>query len=99
MENFAAVNDCGIGSSFKAKGTLIKSPAAGQKYELKVDDPTIHEITILGGTDKENYPLAKSRPKLETLREICHLRVRTNLISAITRIRNNLAFSTHEFFQ
>lgn len=56
-------------------------------------------MTVFGDANKSDYPLCRKRPKLETLREIPHLRPRTNLIGAVTRIRNNLAFATHEYFQ
>ncbi len=59
---------------------------------------TDHSIVIYGDAAKDEYPLSKKRPKLETLREIAHLRPRTNLIGAVARIRNNLAHATHEFF-
>ena len=98
MPEFQRAITAGVGASFKVVGTLIRSPAEGQKYELQVKDPTKHQLVILGEADKQSYPLAKTRPKLETLREICHLRPRTNLIGATIRIRNNLAFATHEFF-
>lgn len=60
-----------------------------------------HYVKILGTCEQGDYPLIKSstKMKLETLREICHLRPRTNTISVVARIRNNLAYATHLFFQ
>jgi len=60
-----------------------------------------HFVKIIGSCDQGEYPLIKSKDKmkLETLREICHLRPRTNTISCVSRIRNSLAYATHIFFQ
>lgn len=55
-------------------------------------------MEIIGHTDPGVYPLAKKHHKAETLREIAHLRPRSNLIGAVARIRNNLSFATHLFF-
>ena len=79
---------------------MIKSPAKGQLFELqvcKVDRG--HFAKILGQCDPKAYPLAKKHHTQEYLREIAHLRPRTNLIGAMTRVRNNLAYATHQFFQ
>ena len=61
----------------------------------------MHKLTILGKCDLSNYKLVKTKDKikLEKLREIAHLRPRTNIIGCITRIRSNLALATHHFFQ
>lgn len=89
-----------MGTSFQIKGTLIKSPAKGQLFELQVSKPDKgHFIKVLGHCDPAKYPLAKKRHTNEYLREKAHLRPRTNLIGAMSRIRNNLAFATHLFFQ
>ncbi len=58
-------------------------------------------MKVLGSCDQGEYPLIKSKDKmkLETLREICHLRPRSNIISTVARIRNSLAYATHLFFQ
>ncbi len=77
-----------------AKGQLIPSLGKGQKVELKAES-----ITILGDSDPEKYPLQlKNRPSLEFLREIAHLRFRTNTFGAVFRVRNTLAFAVHKFF-
>jgi asparaginyl-tRNA synthetase len=79
---------------------LIKSPAKGQAFELQVSRPDRgHYAKVVGHCDAGKYPLAKKRHTNEYLREIAHLRPRTNTIGAVTRIRNNLAFATHLFFQ
>ena len=59
-----------------------------------------HEkITVLGRCDDDKYPLGGKEINLETLRDIAHLRPRTQIIGAVTRIKNNLAYATHQFFQ
>ncbi len=66
----------------------------GQKVEVKATS-----IEILGDCDPEKYPLQlKNRPSLEYLREIAHLRFRTNTFGAVFRVRHALAFAVHEFF-
>lgn len=81
-------------ASIKATGVLIPSLGKGQKVEVKATS-----IEILGDCDPEKYPLQlKNRPSLEFLREIAHLRFRTNTFGAIFRIRHALAFAIHKFF-
>ncbi len=81
------------GASLSILGELIESPGSGQKVELKA-----LEITILGKADPEEYPLQPKRHSLEFLREIAHLRFRTNTFGAITRVRHALIFAVHKFF-
>ncbi|AEW02642.1 asparagine--tRNA ligase [Niastella koreensis] len=81
-------------ASIKAVGTLIASQGKGQKVEVKASS-----IEILGDCDGEKYPLQlKNRPSLEYLREIAHLRFRTNTFGAVFRVRHALAFAVHKFF-
>lgn len=85
-----------IGASFEFVGELIKSPAKGQRVEFQVKT-----ATLLGGVpDPLTYPLAKTKTAhtVEYLREVGHLRPRTNLISAITRVRSICAYAVHQFF-
>ncbi|MEJ5362298.1 MAG: asparagine--tRNA ligase [Spirochaetota bacterium] len=82
------------GASVYIHGSLVPSPATGQKWELK---PAV--ITVLGEADPENYPLQKKRHSFEFLREIAHLRPRTNTMGAIMRIRNQVSYAIHTFFQ
>jgi len=79
------------------KGTLVRSPAKGQPFELQVADDSKHSATVTGQSDG-SYPI-QGRPTMETLREQAHLRCRTNTFGAVTRVRNNLAYATHQFFQ
>lgn len=99
VEGFDDVAKANIGTSFQFKGTLIKSPAKGQLFELQLSQTDKHKAVIFGNCDAGKYPLHKSRHSVEYLREIAHLRPRTNLIGAVTRVRNNLAYATHLFFQ
>ncbi|KAK8815054.1 asparaginyl-tRNA synthetase [Blastocystis sp. ATCC 50177/Nand II] len=83
-----------VGVCLQIKGILVKSPAAGQSVELHCQ-----EVTVLGACDAKTFPLAKKRHTLEHLRDIAHLRSRTNTIAAVARVRNSCAFATHLFFQ
>jgi len=82
------------GASLKVTGLLVKSPAAGQAVELQAE-----EITVLGFADPMEYPLSKGRISFERLREVAHLRPRTTTFGAVSRVRNTLAISVHNFFQ
>jgi asparaginyl-tRNA synthetase len=81
------------GSSVVARGPIVKSAGGNQAVEMQSAD-----LTILGEAGND-YPLQKKRHSIEYLREIGHLRARTNLIGAVMRVRNTLAFGVHEFFQ
>ena len=81
------------GACISVTGTLISSVGSGQKVELSAE-----EIEIIGLADSEKFPLQPKRHSLEFLREIAHLRPRTNTFSTILRIRHALAFSIHKYF-
>jgi asparaginyl-tRNA synthetase len=82
------------GAAISATGEIIPSLGKGQKVELKATT-----LEILGDCDPEKYPLQlKNKPSLEYLREIAHLRFRTNTFGAIFRVRHALAFAVHRFF-
>jgi asparaginyl-tRNA synthetase len=81
------------GACLEVKGILVESPASGQPVEIQAK-----EITILGAADAETYPLQKKGHTLEFLREIAHLRPRTNTFGAILRIRHAMAFAIHKYF-
>jgi asparaginyl-tRNA synthetase len=91
---FQQLHRCNTGAAIKAKGILKESPGKGQKFEMDVS-----EIEVFGEADPEEYPLQKKGHTLEFLREIAHLRPRTNTYGAVFRLRNILASSIHEFFQ
>src|SRR4051812_14190076 len=76
------------GASLKVTGDLVESPAAGQAVELKA-----REIHVYGGADPGTYPLQKKGHTMEFLREIAHLRPRSNTFGAVTRVRNALSFA------
>jgi asparaginyl-tRNA synthetase len=82
------------GSSLEADGVLVESPAKGQAVELKV--ASVH---VYGTADATTYPLQKKGHTLEFLREISHLRVRSNTFGAAFRVRNALTHAIHTFFQ
>ena len=82
------------GSSLEAGGVLVESPAKGQAVELKV--ASVH---VYGSADATTYPLQKKGHTLEFLREISHLRVRSNTFGAAFRVRNALTHAIHTFFQ
>ncbi len=81
------------GASVVIRGILVPSPGKNQDVELQG-----HEIEILGEAPSD-YPLQKKRHSFEFLREIAHLRPRTNTIAAVTRVRNSLSYGIHKFFQ
>jgi asparaginyl-tRNA synthetase len=82
------------GSSVAVTGSLVESPGAGQAVELKAS-----EIEVLGTADAATYPLQKKGHTMEFLREIAHLRPRSNTFGAVFRVRNALSFAIHKFFQ
>lgn len=81
------------GAAISANGSLIASLGKGQTVELKASN-----IEIIGDSDAEKYPLQPKKHSLEFLREIAHLRFRTNTFGAVFRVRNTLAFAVHKFF-
>ena len=82
------------GSAIHVAGTLVESMGKGQTCEIQAD-----MLELYGGADPEKYPLQKKGHTLEFLREIAHLRPRTNTFGAVLRIRSALAFAIHKFFQ
>ena len=82
------------GISIEVHGKIVESPAKGQDIELKCIS-----LNIMGKVDASEYPIAKSKLKLDTIRQHLHLRPRTKTIAAIARIRNAMSIATHEFYQ
>jgi asparaginyl-tRNA synthetase len=82
------------GCSISVQGVLVQSPAKGQKNELKAN-----KVYIYGWAPVDSYPLQKKRHSSEFLRTIPHLRVRTNSIGAMARIRSSLSQAVHTFFK
>ena len=79
--------------SITVKGVIVPSPAKGQDIELKT---SLEQITIHGLLDINDYPLSGKKYTFEYLRNYPHLRVRTNYIASMSRIRNSCSFATHE---
>ncbi|MDR2747679.1 MAG: asparagine--tRNA ligase [Treponema sp.] len=90
----------GTGASVEIGGILVPSPASGQAVELEAFSlRIIGPAPAEGGPGVPAYPLQKKRHSLEFLREIAHLRPRTNTFAAVTRVRSRMAFGIHQFFQ
>jgi asparaginyl-tRNA synthetase len=82
------------GCAIEATGTIVPSPAKGQPFEMQAS-----AITVLGWVeDPDTYPMQPKHHSLEFLREVAHLRPRTNVIGAVTRVRHTLAQAIHRFF-
>ena len=81
------------GSCIAVYGQLVASEGKGQKMEIQVA-----EIEVYGSADAETYPLQKKRHSFEFLREIAHLRPRTNTFGSVMRVRSRLAYAIHQFF-
>ena len=102
----AAISGLATGAAVEIRGRLIPSPASGQAVEIAAA-----ELRITGEAPAENrsgaaahldipaYPLQKKRHSLEFLREIAHLRPRTNTFGAVARVRSRMAFAIHQYFQ
>ena len=93
LPNYSAVQRLTTGASISVTGSLVASQGKGQKWEL-----VANKIEIVGTTD-DSYPLQKKGHTPEFLREIAHLRPRSNLFSSVFRVRSRLAFAVHQFFQ
>ncbi len=93
LPNYEAVQRLITGASIRARGPLVASQGKGQSWEVVAD-----EIEIVGASD-ETYPLQKKGHTPEFLREISHLRPRSNLFGCVFRVRSRLAFAVHQFFQ
>jgi asparaginyl-tRNA synthetase len=82
------------GACVRVSGEIVPSPAAGQAVELRAE-----AIHVFGGADPATYPLQKKGHTMEFLREIAHLRARSNTFGAVYRVRNALSDAIHRFFQ
>ncbi len=89
-----AIKDVTTGASIAVTGELKESPGKGQRIELHANS-----LKVVGRADPEKYPLQKKRHSFEFLREIAHLRPRTNTFGAIARVRNAVCAGIHNFFQ
>ena len=93
VENYKQIAALSVGSALEVKGVLELTPENKQPFEIKAA-----EITVCGESVPE-YPLQKKRHSPEFLRTIAHLRPRTNLFSAVFRVRSVAAYAIHKFFQ
>ena len=93
LSNYDQVAKMGVGSAISVTGKLVLTPQARQPFEMKATQ------IILEGDSPEDYPLQPKRHSREFLREIAHLRPRTNLFTAVFRVRSILAYAVHKFFQ
>src|SRR5947207_8365204 len=93
LPNYAVVQRLITGASSIVRGALVASQGKGQNWEVVAD-----EVSIVGASD-DSYPLQKKGLTPEFLREIAHLRPRSNLFGFVFRVRSRLAFAIHQFFQ
>jgi asparaginyl-tRNA synthetase len=91
---FLLLKDVTTGAAVEVEGALVASPGAGQAWEVRAA-----ALKVVGTADPETYPLQKKRHTDEFLRNIAHLRPRTNKYGAIFRIRSEAAFAVHRFFR
>jgi asparaginyl-tRNA synthetase len=93
LPDYAHIAQASTGASLEVRGRLVESKGSGQKWEVVAE-----KFTVLGEADA-TYPLQKKGHTLEFLREIAHLRPRSNLFGAVFRVRSRLAYAVHQFFQ
>lgn len=91
--DLAIIKRITTGAAIEIKGTLVSSQGRGQSVELQAEQIIVH-----GEADPEKFPLQPKRHSMEFLREIAHLRFRTNTFGAVFRVRHALAFAIHKFF-
>ena len=92
IRNYDEIASQNVGAALIVTGKLELTPAAKQPFEIKAESVTVE------GTSTPDYPLQKKRHTVEYLREIAYLRPRTNLFSAVFRVRSEAAFAIHSFF-
>lgn len=93
LNNFEEISKAPIAAALMVKGTFVLTPQAKQPFEIKAK-----EVVIEADSDSD-YPLQKKRHSMEFLREIAHLRPRSNTFSAVFRVRSLAAYAIHKFFQ
>ena len=90
----ALLDSISTGASIIATGAIVTSQGASQAVEMAASS-----LQLVGPCPPDTYPLQKKRHSLEYLREIAHLRARTNTFGAVTRVRNVLSYAIHQYFQ
>ena len=93
LENFYEVSHYNTGTAITISGKLVLTPKSKQPFEILLKE------VVLEGEVADDYPLQKKRHSFEYLREIAHLRPRTNTFNAVFRVRSVLSMAVHEFFQ
>ncbi len=93
LENFESISKLNVGSAILARGKIVSTPEAKQKFEMQAAE------VIVEGESTADYPLQKKRHSFEYLRTISHLRPRTNTFQAVFRVRSLIAYAIHTFFQ
>ncbi|MDY4888894.1 MAG: asparagine--tRNA ligase [Sphaerochaetaceae bacterium] len=94
FNNPEIIDSLTTGCSVECLGTIVESVGVNQDVEISAE-----KITLVGECPADSYPLQKKRHTLEYLREISHLRARTNTIGAVARVRSTMAYAVHKFFQ
>ncbi|MBQ7950819.1 MAG: asparagine--tRNA ligase [Clostridia bacterium] len=92
LENYAEIAALNVGAALRVRGILLETPQSKQPFEIQAEEIEIE------GVSTPDYPLQKKRHSVEYLRQIAHLRPRSNLFSAVFRIRSMVAFAIHKFF-
>ena len=87
------LSEINTGSSINIVGEIVESQGRGQSVEIVVD-----EIRVLGLSNPDQYPIQPKKHSFEFLRENAHLRIRTKTISSVMRIRSELSYAIHKFF-
>ena len=93
LDNFDSISKIGVGASVKVVGTVVLTPENKQPFEVKASS-----VELLGDCP-EDYPIQPKRHTREYLRSVAHLRPRTNLFSAVFRVRSVAAMAIHSYFQ
>ena len=93
LDSFSDIQKLKIGSSITIKGTIVSSPKEGQSIEMNLSSLTLE------GDCPDDYPIQPKRHTREFLREVAHLRPRTNLFNAVFRVRSIASYAIHKYFQ
>ncbi|MCB6994409.1 asparagine--tRNA ligase [bacterium 210820-DFI.6.37] len=93
LDNFEEISKAPISAALMVKGTFVLTPEAKQPFEIKAKE------VVIEADSASDYPLQKKRHSMEFLREIAHLRPRSNTFSAVFRVRSLVAYAIHKFFQ
>jgi asparaginyl-tRNA synthetase len=93
LDNFKEVSNLSLSSVIRVRGTLVVTPDAKQPFEIHASEVVVEAVS------DPDYPLQNKRHTMEFLREIAHLRPRSNTFAAVFRVRSLLAYAIHQFFQ